>query len=93
MVAHLEEKWGDNAPCPFCRQTSWVVDPVPVLWQRFQAPLGAGVPVFLVVCGTCGFEVPISVAIAGMWDELEEIVPEEIQLTPPSSAGEEEGGP
>jgi hypothetical protein len=78
ILDYLKEKWGDPPPnCPFCHQSDWRVDPVPVLFQRVNAPAGVGLPTFLVWCGNCGFEASISVQHAGLWDALSDVSPDE----------------
>jgi hypothetical protein len=47
-----------------------------VLLQRYHAAVGYGIPVFLVWCTNCGYEVQISAAVAGMWDDLLNMPPD-----------------
>jgi hypothetical protein len=99
IADYLQEKWGDPQPCPMCRVSDWHVDPVPVLWQRVNSPIGTGVPSFLVLCSNCGYEVAVNVQTAGMWDELSGVAAEEtaVRIRPhdtrevPSNDGEPNG--
>lgn len=74
LAEFLNEKWGiPPPPCPYCRITSWSIDPT-VYNFRHSAPrspdISTGVPVFLIICANCGHEVPLSVAITGLWEKV-----------------------
>ena len=59
LLKTLEEKWGDNATCPFCHKDEWMIDrclvsPVQIgedgkmiIGKQFQ-------PLISVVCKNCG---------------------------------------
>src|SRR5438046_473483 len=75
IIEFLKSTWGDPAPpCPYCRRTTWVPDPVPTLLPR-AAPDQGPVPVFLVWCATCGHELCIAVAVTGLWEETFPVEP------------------
>jgi hypothetical protein len=52
LVAHLEEVWGKDCECPYCKNIKWAVDPEPVQISRFKRD--GVVPAFMVTCATCG---------------------------------------
>ena len=70
VARHLAEKWGYPAPCPYCRNAAWEIDPTPAILHRLGQPPGIGVPVFLVWCTVCGNEVHIQLALTGLWDKF-----------------------
>jgi hypothetical protein len=73
LTTHLEATWGNDKACPFCGNASWLIDPKLVSIQRADMPT-AGIPVFLVMCKRCGFEVHISGELSGVFSVDKDMV-------------------
>jgi hypothetical protein len=75
LWAFLHDRWGDPVPtCPFCRRTSWSIDPQPVVLPRSGSGNHTGVPMFIVWCTHCGYEATFSAALPGLFHEAVELL-------------------
>ncbi|MFL5896064.1 MAG: hypothetical protein ACJ76Z_13260 [Thermoleophilaceae bacterium] len=70
-IAWLEERWGENRPCPYCANDSWDVQgavelrPAPGFPQWSGDPEGF-FPAFQVICTNCGHTALVNVMAAGL---------------------------
>jgi ribosomal protein S27AE len=65
-VKWLQEKWGDDKPCPYCGGVAWSVAPPVYLVHNNHDDLYRSPPMLVVRCGTCGHTMFIDAIIAGV---------------------------
>lgn len=60
VIAHLKEKWGEDAKCPMCRASDWKVPVDAFALNQLDEDENTSVrhgyaPLAPVTCGNCGF--------------------------------------
>ncbi|SCA55906.1 conserved hypothetical protein [Candidatus Terasakiella magnetica] len=66
MIAHLQDKWGDNT-CQMCGSKKWnVSDTIYELNEYHGGNDGQVLPVVPVACGNCGITVFVNAFVSGV---------------------------